>query len=123
MKSLLPLLAIFVSSTGFADEAQKLHALLDAEWEHTMETSPTWASELGDRRWNDRWPDVSVAALERENAHQQQVLTELAAIRRDTLSPADRLNYDMFRLQYETEIEGHRFGRQYIPLDQRGGVQ
>jgi len=121
--SILLLICALLCPLAVADDAGDLKALFDAEWEHTMETSPTWASELGDRRWNDRWPDVSLAALERENAHQQQVLTQLAAIRREALSPADRLNYDMFRVQYETELESYHFGRQYIPLDQRGGIQ
>lgn len=110
-------------SAAVADEAHDLHALFDAEWEHAMETSPTWASELGDRRWNDRWPDVSLAALERENAHDQQVLTQLAAIRREALPPEDQLNYDIFRLDHERQLESYRFGRHLIPLDQRNGIQ
>ena len=88
-----------------------------------METSPTWASELGDRRWNDRWPDISLAAIEREHARDQQVLERLTAIRRDALSAADRINYDLFRLNTERGIEGFRFGNYLIPLDQRAGIQ
>jgi len=129
MKTVLhPLLAIVLMATVAAraadnDEAEKLRRLLDAEWEHTMELSPTWASELGDRRWNDRWPDLSLDAIEREHAHHQQILERLAAIRRDELPVADQLNYDMFRLKIETALEGFRFGRYLIPLDQRGGIQ
>ena len=88
-----------------------------------MEQSPTWASQLGDRRWNDRWPDLSLAAIEREHTRDQQMLERLAAIHRDALPPADRLNYDLFRLNYERGIEGFRFGRYLIPLDQRAGIQ
>jgi len=121
MKSFLPFFALVLSC--FADEGQKLHALFDAEWEHTMEHSPTWASQLGDRRWNDRWSDVSLAAIEREHARDQQVLTQLAKIDRAALSPADRLNYDMFRLNYEQSVEGFPFGRHLIALDQRSGIQ
>ncbi|MEP6669511.1 MAG: DUF885 domain-containing protein [Chthoniobacter sp.] len=105
------------------DRAAKLHHLLDEEWDHTMETSPTWASELGDRRWNDRWPDVSLATIEREHLHNQQILERLATIPRDSLPASDQLNYDMFRLNLEESLEGFRFGRYLIPLDQRGGIQ
>ncbi len=105
------------------DEAQKLRRIFDEDWDHTMALSPTWASQLGDRRWNDRWPDLSLAAVEREHARDQQMLERLAAIHRDALPPADRLNYDMFRLNYERGIEGFRFGRYLIPLDQRAGIQ
>ncbi len=45
------------------EAAQKLHALFAAEWDYLMEQNPTSASMLGDRRWNDRWPDVSLDAI------------------------------------------------------------
>jgi uncharacterized protein (DUF885 family) len=105
------------------DEARELHALFDAEWEHMMEVAPTWASHLGDRRYNDRWPDASLAAVEREHAHDRQVLAQIDAIRRDALPPAEQLNYDLFRLRYEQSVEGFRFGQHLIPVDQRSGIQ
>ena len=40
-----------------------LHALFDREWEWELTQDPLWASYLGDRRWNDKWPDISAAAL------------------------------------------------------------
>lgn len=122
MKSLL-LILLVLSCSVFADEAQKLHAIFDADWEHAMETSPTWASQLGDRRWNDRWPDLSLSVIEREHARDVQMLEKLDAIQRDALPAADKLNYDMFRLNYEQAVAGFRFGRYLIPLDQRNGIQ
>ncbi len=47
--------------TGTAGAA--LHALFDREWEWELTQEPLWASYLGDRRWNDRWPDMSAAAI------------------------------------------------------------
>lgn len=119
------LIAFALSAFTFAadDEGKKLHMLFDEEWERVMERAPTWASQLGDRRWNDRWPDVSLARIEREQAHDRQVLERLADIRRDALSAADKLNYDMFRKNYALAVEGQRFGRYLIPLDQRSGIQ
>ena len=104
-------------------EAKKLHALFDAEWEYIMEVSPTWASHLGDRRYNDRWSDVSLGAIEREHAHDREVLAQLDALRRDALPPAEQLNYDLFRLRYEQSLEGFRFGQHLMPIDQRSGIQ
>lgn len=121
MKALLAFLALTLSC--FADESQKLNALFEAEWERTMEHAPTWASQLGDRRWNDRWPDESMAEFEREHVHDQEVLARLGQIDRAGLSPADRLNYDMFRLNCQQALEGFQFGRHFFALDQRGGIQ
>ncbi len=41
------------------DETATLHRLFDQEWLYDLEQDPVRASLLGDRRWNDRWPDVT----------------------------------------------------------------
>ena len=38
-----------------------LATLLAEDWEYHLSRSPTYASILGDRRWNDRWDDLSLA--------------------------------------------------------------
>ena len=52
-----------------ADADKALHAFLAAEWEYTLEQAPTWASSLGDHRFDDRWEDQSLAAIEARHAH------------------------------------------------------
>ncbi len=116
-------LVLRASAAASPEESVKLHALFDAEWEHTMQVSPTWASQLGDRRYNARWPDLSLEAIEREQQHARDLLQRLAGIERAKLPAVDQLNLDLFRWQLEGGIEGFRFGGHYIPLDQRGGIQ
>ncbi len=117
--------AVMVTAQHSApNEATKnLHALFDEEWEYTMRENPTWASALGDRRYNDRWEDVSLAAIERRHLHAIATLARLKAINRGHLSPADALSYDLFKKNFETDIEGHKFRWHLIALDQRGGIQ
>ena len=110
-------------NTATNDEARKLHALFAEEWDYQMEQNPTQASTLGDRRWNDRWPDVSLEALRRRHEHNQQTLARLREIDRSRLAPADQLNFDLFEKEYATEIEGFKYRWYLIPLDQRGGIQ
>ncbi len=130
MKHLIAVAALAFTTSAFAaqteprtGESDKLHALFDAEWEHAMQVSPTWASHLGDRRYNDRWADQSLAAIEREQKRDRDLLKRLAAIDRAKLTEADRLNYDLFRSQIERGVEGQKFARHLIPLTQRGGIQ
>ena len=40
-----------------------LHDFFESEWNYEMEQNPVAASFLGDRRWNDRWPDRSLEAI------------------------------------------------------------
>src|SRR5688572_23978484 len=105
-------LVMILSSVSFAQDTnttKALHALFDREWQYDLEQNPTRASQLGDRRWNDRWPDRSPAAIQRRHDRNVQVSKELAQIDRSKLSPADQLNYDLFKRVYEVEIEEHQY--------------
>jgi uncharacterized protein (DUF885 family) len=105
------------------EATQALHDLFASEWDYQLEQYPTWASRLGDRRWNERWGDESLDAIDKRNRHYVEVLTQLRSIKREALSPADRLNYDLFQKDYENEVQEHRYRWHLIPLNQLGGVQ
>ncbi|HUS18926.1 MAG TPA: DUF885 family protein, partial [Terriglobales bacterium] len=94
---------------GQPEPSKILNALIAAEWEHTMQESPEWASQLGDRRFNDRWSDLSLENFAREARRNADVLQQLAAIDRTRLAPADRLNYDLFKRQYEVALDEYKF--------------
>ena len=104
-------------------DTKALHAVFDAEWDYSMQQSPENASELGDRRWNDRWSDESLVAYARRYAHNREVLAGLKKINRANLNAADQLNYDLFQKNYERAVEGYKFRQFLIPLNQRGGIQ
>lgn len=112
-----------ISLSQDASVTKSLHDLFAREWEYDLAQSPTRASQLGDRRWNDRWPDVTLAAIEKRHEHDKQVLADLTKIDRAKLSPSDQLNYDLFKKNYEQDIEQHQFRLYLIPLNQRGGIQ
>jgi uncharacterized protein (DUF885 family) len=102
--------------------AKSLHNIFAAEWDYDMEQYPTWASTLGDRRWNDRWEDLGMdAILKRHNRH-REVLAKLSKIDRGALWVADQLNYDLFKRDYELRVEGFRYRLFLLPLNQLGGV-
>ncbi|HEY9284256.1 MAG TPA: DUF885 domain-containing protein [Pyrinomonadaceae bacterium] len=103
--------------------AKALHELFEAEWEYAMREYPTFASSLGDRRYNDRWSDLSLAAHERRHKHQLEVLERLKSIDRAALSPADRLNYDLFEKDLREGVDGYKYRWHLVPLNQRGGIQ
>jgi uncharacterized protein (DUF885 family) len=111
------------SKSPDADAGQTLSSFFEAEWNYEMEQNPTRASSLGDRRWNDRWPDRSLEAIRKDEEHTTGALTRLAKIDRAHLSPADQLNYDLFKKDLETEIEGAKFRAYLMPINQRGGLQ
>lgn len=103
--------------------SKALHDLFATEWEYEMQQFPEEASDLGDRRWNNRWTDTSLEAIARRHEHQQDVLVRLARIDRSGLSDTDQLNYDLFQKRYQDRIEGYRFHWFLLPLNQREGIQ
>jgi uncharacterized protein (DUF885 family) len=109
--------------SGADDAAAALRQLIDAEWDYRMQHSPTWASTLGDRRWNDRWDDLSLDAIRHHHQHELEVIERLKTIDRGRLSAGDQLNYDLFRKDYNTDLEEYPYQWYLVPLNQREGVQ
>ena len=111
------------AATPASPAAKALHALFDAEWERDMRENPENASYRGDNRYNDRWTDLSLAAIAQREATDRQVLAQLRAIDRSALSEQDKLNYDVFLWQQQKAVERQKYKEWQRPLSQRGGVQ
>ncbi len=107
-----------------AGASKALHDFLATEWDYTLEQNPTWASDLGDRRFNDLWQDLTPRAIGARAQHDVIALgTMHDTINRASLPPADQLDYDLYERQLKTAIEGRQFRFYLCPLNQRGGVQ
>jgi uncharacterized protein (DUF885 family) len=100
-----------------------LHTLLHDVWERMMADEPTWASSLGDRRYNDRWKDYSPNARAKRLAATQAELKRLRAIYRDFLSPADKLNYDLIERDLTLSLEPMAQLGDLMPVTHMGGIQ
>ena len=100
-----------------------LHKLFDREWDRDMRENPISASDLGDYRFNDLWPDTSMQAINASHDADQQALKDLAAINRDALSPQDKVSYDLFKWTYTDRLDSYRFHEYLFPLNQLGGIQ
>jgi uncharacterized protein (DUF885 family) len=101
----------------------KLTALFEEEWQNTLRDDPEYATLLGDKRYARAWRDESPAAYERRKTTTDTLLSRLAQIDSGALSPADRENYEIFRLQQENARDSLRLGLYYFVLNQREGVQ
>ncbi len=104
-----------------ASASDSFHQLIEAEWERRLSDYPSFATRIGDRRYNDRWSDMSPAGLASRREHAEQVLSKTKAIDRSELSAADQLNYDLFLRNAESWVEENRFHGEYLPLSGRQG--
>lgn len=117
------LLSFFGHANAQSTEDDKLNAFFEEEWEYGLKQNPIFASLLGDFRYNDQLPDVSLEGIKRLQAHDLEALKKLQAIDRSKLSKANQLNYDLYLLNTKQSIEGHRFPEHLTPINQMGGIQ
>ncbi|HEX7718794.1 MAG TPA: DUF885 family protein, partial [Woeseiaceae bacterium] len=114
---------LFACPTLQAAPQDDFNALLSEAWEWQLVENPLFASRLGDRRFDARWPDLSIEAIERRQQDQRVFLDRLSAIDVSRLDETARLNYDLFRRELQTDLETWRFRSYLMPVHHRGGVQ
>src|SRR5262245_4495094 len=112
----MQLLPLVLALSAPAGAAADLDALLKEEWEFRVREHPPQASGVGDNRYDDRLPSIAPADLERRAKAQQAFLERASRIDRAALSPADRINYDMWRRELEDDLFRYRFGAYRIPI-------
>jgi len=116
-------LAMPVAAPAAEGATAELHALFEREWERDLADNPLLATYRGDTRYDDRWPDNSPAAQQARNAADAKVLEDLARIPRSGLSPAEQLNYNLFRYEYEDRVAAAKFHPEYYEVRAREGPQ
>ena len=103
--------------------AEQLHKLFEDEWDRGLVEDPTYASWLGDRRFNDRWQDLSPEAIDRRINHRREILKRLGEFDVKQLGRTDRISLELFQRKYQNVVDEYPFGWHLVPLNQRGGIQ
>src|SRR5437868_6254680 len=97
-----PLPAFHVRFLGLAQrrdlsDSARLHHLFALDWSYNNVEFPELATYTGYSGQDDRWTDMSVAALQRRQRELSDRLLVLHTVRRDRLNPADQLSFDIFQ--------------------------
>jgi len=120
------LVLLVLCSVSFGQErplpTQALHTLFDEEWDRELAEDPVWASALGNRTWNQQWPDESTEAVARRQARRKEALRKLQLIDRSQLSSFDQVNYDLFQERYQTAIAEDEFRYHLFPFAQASTI-
>jgi uncharacterized protein (DUF885 family) len=86
-----------------------LQKLFDATWQEDLADDPVSATQLGDSRYNDKWPDMSQIAIDARQKKNYARLQSLAKINRDKLGKDEQLNYDLFQREIKSRITEYQF--------------
>ncbi len=100
----------------------QLKQLFAEEWEFRLRENPTFATQTGDHRYNDRLPAMKESDFVRRQETLRGFLEQLKAIDRPALSPMEQVNYDFFASELQIQIDDLVFGAYYIPVTKMIGL-
>jgi len=122
-QSILCIVFLSLAQISISAPVDDFNNLLDEVWEWRLAEFPMFASQLGDRRYNDRWSDESLEAVARRQRQTREFLQRVYAIDRSELDDENQLNYELFRRLLQDSVDSFAFNDHLLPFSQRGGVQ
>jgi prolyl oligopeptidase len=102
------------------NEVAPLNRLYEDYWEFVLKENPTFATYLGDHRYDNWLEEVSAEAYEKRVDRFRKYLEELKAFKKPTREE-DRLNYDLFKRELSLQIEGAKYHPYLLPITQQTG--
>ena len=105
-----------------ADAGARLNAMFDRYFEDVLRLNPVLATYIGDHRYDDRLPNSIGPEYRAEvKALNERYLAEARAVDPASLSPADRISWEIFVRERERMRAAERFPEYLLPLNQTGG--
>ena len=102
---------------------QELAALAASYWETHLAWNPMQATELGDRRFDDRLRDYTPAARDREAAALTALRARVDAVPAPALPPADRVTRALLLGEIDAELAYRACALDEWSVDAREGLQ
>ncbi|HBH61510.1 MAG TPA: DUF885 domain-containing protein, partial [Nitrospiraceae bacterium] len=91
-------------------------------WEYVLQHNPTFATYIGDHRYNDALEDLSEGALSAQNGYFKDLLVKTEKVDEDMLTDGNSLNRTLLVNTLTNNIEMFRHRTHYLPLDHMQGL-
>src|SRR5256712_1435145 len=101
-------------------DVASLNRLYEDYWEFILKENPTFATYLGDHRYDNWLEDVSSEAYQQRIDRFRKFLSDLKRFKKPT-NGEDRLNYDLFKRELVLQIEGAKYQPYLLPITQQTG--
>jgi uncharacterized protein (DUF885 family) len=106
------------------DSASRALARLgDAYWEFVLRSNPTYATYLGDSRYDALLPDLGAEQRDRTRREVESFQRELHAIPVAELSEGEKVSWDILRRKFHETVEEQRHKFYQWQIDQMSGPQ
>lgn len=100
-----------------------LQAFFDQAMKDRLAFNPLMAERLGDRSNNDKWPEITDAAADKQLALYKEQLAALRKYDFDALNAKDQQSYRIFEITAERFITNNRWRDYGYPVNQMFGWQ
>jgi len=119
---LIPLAGIILVSCSQKKEASmKLNQIFDSYWEFRLKSDPTFATYIGDHRYDDKLADYSETAYLADMDTLKNYLTQSEKINPQDLTETDRVSLLIFQKIIRDGLEGAKFKSYVFPVSQQNG--
>jgi uncharacterized protein (DUF885 family) len=118
----LPLLAQKADKSNLEARRKQLNDLLAEQWEYTMETSPEFATIIGDKRFNDKLSDFSQTQIDRDLAKAKYFVDKFNAVDTTGFPEQEQLNKTLMVRNLKEQLDTAKFKEWEMPVNQMGGV-
>jgi uncharacterized protein (DUF885 family) len=106
-----------------ADPNAAVNDLADRFWDGVLERDPTWATLLGDDRYDDRWPDFGPDGRAADQAALRETLAAATAIPAEGLDAEQVITRDLLILVCQNTLEWYERKLYQLAVDHMSGPQ
>jgi uncharacterized protein (DUF885 family) len=99
-----------------------LGTCLNEYWEHVLQFNPTFATYIGDHRYNDKLEDLSEESIRTQQDYIIDLLSKTETIDDSFLDLSGQLNLRLLKKTLSNHLEFYRYKAHYIPLNQMSGA-
>ena len=113
---LMTAVTLIFSQISIASEREDFHQLLGEHWARAQQEQIFFRTDPDAYRPHGKLAEVDGEARDRRRAFNEEVLTRLAAIDINGLSGQDRVSYQLFRYERQTERESYNYWDHLFPI-------
>lgn len=130
MRTLILVAILFMTGSGISRGAtmpssasEKLSAIGAEYWDWLMRSAPTWATYLGDHRFDEELEDLSARARMARQGRLQRFRARIAELDKSALTPAERVSAGVLDSKLAIDLEGLEVRSHEYDVNQLDGPQ
>jgi uncharacterized protein (DUF885 family) len=107
---------------SLADRQKALNQVFHDYWEEYLKLNPEFASTIGDKRYNDKISDYSIAAMNDWLAQERNFTLRLAEIDSTGLTDQERTSQELLMRDMQQDQDAAQFKEWEMPVNQMDGI-